>query len=240
MNFWMKKIVAGLALAIVAFVLLANQEFIRTFFNTFNDDFPEKTEQVTTVEKNTIQVTQTAKTKPDRAIKETGEIVKSIKKTNSAADGLSRFYASISPNMDENQPRIRENIVYLPKPKHDLVKLLQARKKMTSPLPKNWQSPVDARPFRQGETLYQKLSEYANSQGLEVMWELNRDFLVKDAFRINKDILVTAYQVGKAIEGHFENGVNIYFCYQHRTIVLTDQQENYLNDECKKLSSNRQ
>ena len=81
---------------------------------------------------------------------------------------------------------------------------------------------------------FKSLSEYTQDNGLEVIWWLNRDFLVKDAFRINKDIITTSYQVGKAIEGHFENGLSIYFCYQQRTIVLIEYDHSLLSkmDAC--------
>jgi len=64
------------------------------------------------------------------------------------------------------------------------------------------------------------------------MWWLNRDFLVKDPFRINKDIVDTAYQLGQAIGGHFTESLFVYFCNQQRTLVLIDKEITYLNEEC--------
>jgi YHS domain-containing protein len=38
--------------------------------------------------------------------------------------------------------------------------------------------------------------------------------------------------VGKAVEGHFQDGINVYFCYQQRNIVITDNPISYLTEEC--------
>ena len=42
----------------------------------------------------------------------------------------------------------------------------------------------------------------------------------------------TAYQVGKAVEGHFPEGIKVYFCNQQRAIVLINLVEPYLDEEC--------
>ena len=45
--------------------------------------------------------------------------------------------------------------------------------------------------------------------------------------------------VGKAIEGHFENGLSIYFCNKHRAIVLIEYSIPYLTNECILLPAGR-
>ena len=161
------------------------------------------------------------------------------KNTNAAADGLSRYYANLHGDMDGKGPKIRNNIVYLPDPQGNLEQILDARRLITRPLRKNWTGSTNNHPFRLGDTLYQKLSEYTKNNDLELIWWLNRDFLVKGPFRINKNIIITSYQVGKAIEGHFENGLSIYFCYQQRAIVLIENDIPYLAKECLLLPYNK-
>ena len=234
MGFWIRYIIFGVILAIAAYILLVNQGVIGIIAETLLSDEPsaeaivDSTTKVDDVpnEQEAVPTTKTPKKKEKKS-------------TNAAADGLSRFYASINPSSDGKGPRVRDNIVYLPEPKGELSKLLEARKMVTRPLRKNWRGDREARPFRVGETLYQKLSEYAEAQGLEVMWWLNRDFLVKDPFRVDKDILKTAFQIGKAVEGHFENGINIYFCYKHRALVLISDVDGYLETECTLLSNKK-
>lgn len=178
---------------------------------------------------NTTLVAETKKVDPIIKVEKPAA---SKKSTNAAAEGLSKFYASISSDMSGKGPKIRNNIVYLPDPKGDIVKILEERRVVVRPLRETWQGTIKSRPFRLGETLFQKLSEYAKEDGLEVIWWLNRDFVVKDAFRINKDILKTAFQIAHGIEGHFVNGVSTYFCYQQRAIVLLDTEVPYFDEEC--------
>jgi len=214
MNFWIRNIIFGSVLIALVFLLFDNQEL---FFTATENTKPEKVAVIDPSHKATI-------------IKETPRPIKKSK--NAAADGLSRFYANLHGDDDNKGPKIRNNIVYLPDPKGDIVELLEARRMVTRPLRKSWRGNNENHPFRLGETLFQKLSEYANNEGLEVIWWLNRDFVVKDPFRINKDIIKTAYQVGNAVGGHFPEGINVYFCNQQRTLVLIDLPISYLDEEC--------
>ncbi|WDE13011.1 TcpQ domain-containing protein [Thalassomonas haliotis] len=226
MKFWLPKIIFGLILIIVAFLLLKNQDFI---FSA-----SERGEHVPEI---SLPVQEKMPTKlKDTTIKPKARAVNK-ESSNAAAEGLSRFYASINSDLGKKGPRIKNHVVYLPEPKGDIDKLLEARRLVTRPLRANWQGDKESRPFRVGQTVFQKLSEYAEDNGLEVIWWLNRDFLVKDPFRINKNIIDTAYQLGKGVEGHFENGVSTFFCHRHRTLVLIDLPTDYIKKECTLLKS---
>ncbi len=152
------------------------------------------------------------------------------KSTNAAADNFSKYYANI--HGDGTGPKIINNVIYLEDPKGDLEQILQAKEKIVRPYKRNWRGSTESRPFRKGDTLYNKLKEYAAKDRLELIWWINRDFIIKDPFRIHKNILQTGYQVGKAVEGHFQQGLNIYFCYKHRALVLIEGSKSYLNNKC--------
>jgi hypothetical protein len=156
------------------------------------------------------------------------------KRPNAAAEGLSNFYAKVYG--DKEDRKIINNVIFLPKPEGDLVKILQAREISTHSYPRNWRGAEENRPFRKGETLYQKLSEYSSNEGLDIMWRINKDFIIKDAFRINNDIINTAKQIGDAVSGHFPEGINSYFCYRQRTLVFVNEPMAYLDDECVHLN----
>ncbi|MFT6193813.1 MAG: hypothetical protein ACJASU_000712 [Cognaticolwellia sp.] len=218
MKFWLRSIILGLLLIGLASALLLNTEPL----------FSNSQEPADKVVTTTVDIYQ-AEQAESLAQEETLDAKKS---TNAAADGLSNYYASIRGDMTGDGPKIRNNIVYLPEPEGDLEKILTARGLITRPLPKYWIGETDNHPFRLGETLFGKLSEYAGDNNIQVIWWLNRDFVVKDAFRINKDIVTTYYQVGKAIQGHFKNGLSVYFCYRQRTIVVIEHNTAYLEKEC--------
>jgi len=227
MNFWLRNLILGTFLVVLAWAFFANQDFLLSLDHPAN--------QIgNTTEETAAATTSTAETQPLATKKYTKE----RKVENAAAAGLSKFYANLYGDDDSDGPKIRNNIIYLPEPKGDLEKLLQAREMIVRPYRKNWHGSIESRPFRKGETIYQKLSQYSTDDGIELIWWLNRDYIVKDPFRIEKNILKTAYQVGKAVEGHFESGLSIFFCYRHRAVVIIESMPRpFLDEECTLLGA---
>jgi len=212
MGFWIRNAILAVVLIGLAVAFFLNKDLLLAL------DQEEVQASTTKVEsdKDTADGTKKPKKKP--------------KDTNAAADGLSNFYAKIYGSKKDR--KIRNNIIYLPDPQGDLVEILQAREMIVRPFRKDWSGTKASRSFRKGETLYQKLSEYSADDGLEIIWWLNRDLIVKDAFRINKNILKMASQIGNAVAGHFPEGINSYFCYRQRTLVLVSEPPTYLDEEC--------
>lgn len=223
MNFWLRNIIIGCVLIALATYLLFNQDVLSILDTDTANDSSGKAELI-------------AEPSAEKSIK---QAPKKKKSKNAAAEGLSRFYASLNSDLDEKGLKIRNNIVFLPEPKGDLVELLEAKRLVTRPYRKSWKGAKKSHPFRKGETLFQKLSEYAEADNIEIIWWLNRDFLVKDPFRIEQNLLKTAVQVSHAVAGHFHHGISTFFCYNQRTIVIIENEHkknfaaaNYLNEEC--------
>ena len=143
MNFWLRNIILGAILVGLATALLMNQELLFSFSQDAADDISELTDN---------------SPPPAMVDKEEKSVVRPAKNSNAAAEGLSRFYANLHGD-DEKGPKVRNNIVYLPDPKGDLEKILEARRLITRPLRRNWTGRTNNHPFRLGETLFQKLSQ---------------------------------------------------------------------------------
>ena len=226
MNFWLRNIVLGSILIVLAWAFFANQDFLLSL-----DGSRGKINQ-TSMNINEAEISDAPQAS------DTKKYQQGRKTENAAALGLSKFYANLHGDMQGTGPKIRNNIVYLPEPKGNLEELLQAREMVVRPYRKNWQGTIQSRPFRKGQTLNQKLAEYSEKDGLELIWWLNRDYVIKDPFRIEKDILTTTYQVAKAIEGHFPSGLSIFFCNRQRAIVVIETAPNsFLDEECILLKS---
>jgi len=228
MNFWIRNIILGVFLTALAWAFLANQDFLLALDGSLDK-----------VEDSTVDSSQTAE---DLSLQDAKNKASKYQQgrtsTNAAAAGLSKFYANLHGDMDAKGPKVRNNIVYLPDPKGNIAELLQAREMVVRPYKKNWQGSTESRPFRRGQTLNQKLAEYSQKDGVELIWWLNRDYIIKDPFRIEKDILTTSFQVAKAIEGHFESGLSIFFCNRQRAIVVIESApQPYLDEECILLKS---
>lgn len=230
MSFWLRYGTIGIILATIAYLLLANQDWVELLVGA-------ETEKPDMVEVKTETVDTTKEMAKNDTPEETKATTIEQKPKNAAAEGLSNFYASINPDLNERGPVIRNNVVFLPDPEGDITEILEEKDKTTRPRKKNWKGKVESRAFRNGETLYQKLSEYSNNEGIEILWWLNRDFIIKDPFRINKDLIKTAEIISRSVEGHFVDGIKAYFCYSNKTIVLTDEENNYLESNCNKLAA---
>lgn len=226
MGFWIRNIIFAVILIALAAGFLANQDFLLSL-----DGSPEPEVTTESVEINKPTV------KPDSATDTTAiskyKYQQGRKPANAAAEGLSNFYAKIyGDGIRTKGPKIRNNVIFLPEPQGNLIEILQARELEVNPYREYWQGTTTSRAFRKGQTLYQKLAEYAEQDGLEIIWWLNRDFIIKDLFRIEKNILKTAYLVGEAVSGHFPEGISSYFCYRQRTLVFINEAPKYLTEEC--------
>jgi hypothetical protein len=158
---------------------------------------------------------------------------------NSAADGLSDFYEKVYGSSKDGEVEIINNIVYLPEHKGDIEALLNARALVVRPFSKNWIGTNKSRAFRQGETIYEKLEEYALEDKLEIIWWVNLDFVIKDNFRVEGNLIDTAFKLTNSVTGHFQEGLYSYFCYRERTLVVTDNRLKYLRDNCRLLRSRK-
>jgi len=217
MMFWIRSFLFVLILGGLAYYLLSN-----------NEDFLKL---IDTESKNSTRVQNDTTTNKKTIVEPPQQTRQPINADNSAAQGLSRFYANLHGGFGD-EAKIRNNVVFLPEPNNNLQEILTAKAMVTRPLKRSWRGYTEARPFRKGETLFQKLSDYAEKEGIEVMWWLNRDLIIKDPFRINKELLHTAYMIGHVIQGHFPNGVTSYFCNKQRTIVIIEQDIDFLKEDC--------
>lgn len=231
MGFWIRNVIFAIILLALAYFFLANQDFLLSLDNASEQ---ETATEVVEVKEATPASLPTADTpSPSSADTDKPTYQQGKKPNNAAAEGLSNFYAKIyGDGIGKKGPRIRNNIITLPDPRGNLIEILQAREMVVRPYKKSWQGSTTSRAFRKGQTLYQKLAEYAEEDGLEIIWWLNKDFVIKDVFRIEKNILKTAYLVGEAVAGHYPEGINSYFCYRQRALVFISEVPTYLKEEC--------
>ncbi|MDX2369215.1 MAG: TcpQ domain-containing protein [Colwellia sp.] len=229
MGFWVRSIIFAIILIGLAVGFLANKDFLLSLDGSLGQ---EATTEPVKLKETTPKKAPTATT----ATSAKPQYQQGRKSANAAAEGLSNFYAKIyGDGIGNKGPKIRNNIIFLPEPLGSLVEILQAKEMKVRPYKANWQGTTASRAFRKGQTLYQKLAEYAEQDDLEIIWWLNKDFIIKDPFRINKNILKTAYQIGEAVSGHFPEGISSYFCYRQRTLVFINEAPEYLDKECTSL-----
>ena len=241
-NFWLRNMVIAIILLGVAYTFISNQDLFLSFGDSTNKSkednrakAPEKSKpskEKSASNEEKVKADQSKKNKPKKKKKES---------TNSAADGLSRMYSNLhGDNIGKNGPQIRNNIVYLPPRKGDLTQILKTREVMVEPYKDDWQGETKLRRFTAGDILIQKLVEHTQKENIKLFWWLERDFVVKNPFIVNKNLLVTVYQTAKSVEGHFPSGISVFFCPKHRSIAVIETAPHaFLDKECALLTSEK-
>ena len=109
-------------------------------------------------------------------------------------------------------------------------------KKMSSelkPVSSGWVGEHKFRTFEAGTTLRTAISQYAEEEGMQVVWDLEEDFVVKHQFQMDDTIIGSVADIAKAIDANFNGEVKGYFCPKQRSLVFTANESDYINRECR-------
>jgi hypothetical protein len=115
------------------------------------------------------------------------------------------------------------------------IPLSERLKKMANlqkPVPSKWVGEYKHRLFKVGGTLRDSITNYAQSEGMQVIWELEQDFIVKYPFQLDDSLLGSLKEIGKAIDAIFVGEVKAYMCPRQRSMVITSQSSEYLEKQC--------
>ncbi|AWB67634.1 hypothetical protein C2869_14845 [Saccharobesus litoralis] len=159
--------------------------------------------------------------------------------SKSPAKGLSDFYGEMKANFERNPVQREIFVVELNNAKTiDIDKQLAALSKVTRPVEGKWSGRVKQYEFTRGTTLKTELSKIAEKELVNLVWWLDRDYVVKHPFKVTSNAIGTLYQVTKAIDADFVSQVHGYFCPQQRALVISDKMTDYLRSDCIKASRN--
>ena len=229
MNFSFRNIIIAITVALLGLAFFLSQNILLSLDGSSNKQDTLNTQDTPENLKGANPATERKKS----------AVNKQSKTGNAAADGLSNFYEKVYGSAEEGGVEIINNVVYLPDPKGNLEELLKARALVVRPFSKNWIGTNKSRPFRKGNTIYEMLAEYSQEDRLEVIWWVNRDFVIKDDFRIHKNTIDMAYQLSIAIAGNFEGGIYAFFCHEQRSLIIIDEDLKYLRNNCTLLRSSK-
>jgi hypothetical protein len=109
---------------------------------------------------------------------------------------------------------------------------LQKMESLQKPASGRWVGEHKHRTFKAGSTLRNAITDYAQSEGMQVIWELDQDFIVKHPFQLDDSILGSLKMIGKAIDANFNGEVKVYMCPRQRSLVITSKSTEYLEKQC--------
>jgi hypothetical protein len=153
-----------------------------------------------------------------------------------AAAEFTDFYEQIRFSLDATGNISEEFIVKLKDTSNALEKTLQDRTDTVPPLASNWRGQKVQRRFQPGSKVRDEMTAYADSEGVELLWTLPRDYIVKHYFHTEGDYLSTLKEIATAIAPDFEKPILVYFCPNERAAVITDRSNDFMQTNCLRLN----
>lgn len=147
---------------------------------------------------------------------------------------LSDFYAQ--HRMSQSKPHeedVSDFVVELNQEDESLQsRLNKMAGQQSAPIEGRWVGEHKFRTFSAGSTLRESITNYAQSEGMQVIWELDQDFIVKNQFQMEDTLVGSLYQIAKAVDSNFNGQVTAYVCAKQRSLVITADRTDFLTENC--------
>jgi hypothetical protein len=160
----------------------------------------------------------------------------SQKEEKSVSKGLSEFYrdfrmSSTDPLEDEQGDFVLDITGVDPNLDSKLAKMSS----QTRPVEKNWTGEHKYRTFAEGNTLREAISQYAQAEGMQLIWNLEQDFVIKHQFQLDNTVAGSLAKIASAIDSSFEGEVTAYLCAEQRSLVVTAEETDFLKNQCRRV-----
>lgn len=151
----------------------------------------------------------------------------------SVSQGMTDFYAA--HRMSSTKPfkeDIGDFVMELSEDDKPLGDRLKSMESLQKPVSGRWVGEHKYRSFKAGSTLREAITGYAELEGMQVIWELDKDFIVKHHFQVENTIIGSIKEIATAIDASFPRKVSVYMCKKQRSLVITDEQSEYMKQNC--------
>lgn len=151
--------------------------------------------------------------------------------------GVSEFYAAY--RMSSTKPYeedIGDFVMSINTDKRPLADRLKSMESLQKPISERWVGEHKYRSFKAGSTIREAITEFAQTEGMQVIWELDKDFIIKHQFQMDSTVTSSLGKIAKAIDGSFEGEVVAFICPKQRSLVITATDTRYLLENCSKIS----
>jgi hypothetical protein len=131
----------------------------------------------------------------------------------------------------------KEYIIKLPDTSDKLTETLSGRTNTVPPLTEKWSGNSVQRKFAAGSKVRDQMSSFADAEGIELIWTLPRDYVVKHYFHSEGDYLDALRDIATAIAPDFQTPVLVFLCPKERAAVITDKNNPFLDNNCTQLNA---
>ncbi len=165
--------------------------------------------------------------------RENAPVPEGVKEDKSVSTGLSDFYREFRmSSSDPIEEQSGDFVMDLTDSEEDLDSRLASMSSQARPVDKRWTGEHKFRTFRAGSTLREAISNYAQQEGMQVIWDLEQDFVIKHQFQVDSTISGSLVKIASAINSNFEGEVEAYLCPRQRSLVVTADKTEFLVSNC--------
>ena len=151
----------------------------------------------------------------------------------SIAENMSNFYADYrDTSKNPHKEEMSDFVLPVKTPQEPLTARLRKMERIDKPASGRWVGEHKHRSFKSGSTLRGAITDYAQSEGMQLIWELEQDFIIKHTFQLDDSILGSLRQIASAIDANFDGDVKAYMCPKQRSLVITEKASPYLTKYC--------
>jgi hypothetical protein len=158
----------------------------------------------------------------------------------SAAKEFTNFYEQLRYSLDATVDSSKEYVIKLKDTSDSLTSTLASRTNTVPALDGNWQGSETNRQFTTGSKIRDQMAGFATAEGIELIWTLPKDYVVKHYFESGGDYLSSLKDIVAAISPDFETPLLAYFCPKERAAVVTDKPNPFLQDNCRLINGEKQ
>jgi hypothetical protein len=151
------------------------------------------------------------------------------------SDNLAIFYEEFRlTSSDPIKEEFGDFVVALEPSKKTQSQQLVAITSVENPPEQTWAGNYQVRSFAQGTTIKTEAMKYAEQEGVQLIWDLSQDFIIRQRFLSENSLVGTLDEIAGAIDANFIPEVNVYFCHKKKTIVVTEKAGPYVEENCTK------
>lgn len=151
----------------------------------------------------------------------------------SPAGGMSKFYAQYRLSSSKpHEEEISDFVMSVNTDARPLTERLKSMEKNQNPVSGRWEGEHKYRTFGEGDTLREAITTFAHNEGMQLMWELEQDFIIKSQFQMDTTLVTSLHKIAKAIDSNFDGDVMSFVCPRQRTLVITAEVSDYLKTNC--------
>ena len=159
---------------------------------------------------------------------------------NPVAKGVAKFYSEVRKATQKGASRLDDYTIELPEPEKSVTDILQQRTEQVEAAPSNWAGARKKRTFKENDTIKTALEQFVRSEGMEIIWDLKYDYIVKNNFSSTSDIKSLVNKVSNVVSSDYSGQVKSFLCTEQRAIIITDKSNNFIENTCVTTLSNSQ